>query len=116
MTTINFFMPVNLETGHPNFVQPALWIGRAIITHETDYDDNDQPFTVDMAEITDLFYLPYAGADIKTARRVELPHPSLEGKAGYTFRYKLERAAILAYHNPQLQPAEMPDESETVRM
>ena len=56
--TINFFMPVNLQTGHPTFQQPALWIGRAIIKQEIDYDDDDQPFTVDVAEIIDLFFLP----------------------------------------------------------
>lgn len=107
MQTVNFFMPVNIETGHPTFHQPALWLGRAIITQETDYDDQDQPFTVDVAEITDLFYLPYAGADIKTARRVELPDNS---KAGQTLRFKLQQAAIDDYHNPTLQPGEMPDE------
>lgn len=107
MQTVNFFMPVNIETGHPTFHQPALWLGRAIITQETDYDDQDQPFTVDVAEITDLFYLPYAGADIKTARRVELPDNS---KAGQTLRFKLQQTAIDDYHNPTLQPVEMPDE------
>lgn len=105
--TLNFFMPVNLETGHPTHKLSALWIGRAIITQETDYDDQDQPLTVDKAEVTDLFFLPYAGADIKTARRVELPDSS---RAGLAFRYRLEQAAITAYHNPKLQPAEMPDE------
>lgn len=109
MQIVNFFMPVNLETGHPTFQQPALWYGRAIITQETDYDDRDQPFTFDVAEITDLFFLPSAGADIKTARRVELPDNS---KNGQTFRFKLQQAAITAYHNPALQPAEMPDEVE----
>lgn len=113
MQAVTFFMPVNLETGHPTFEQPALWLGRAVITQETDYDDNDQPFQVDVAEVTDLFFLPYAGADIRTARRVELPDGS---KAGHTFRYKLEQAAITAYHNPALQPAEMPDEPETIRL
>ena len=114
MQTVNFFMPVNLETGHPAFQQPALWIGRAIITQETDYDDDDRPFTVDVAEVTDLFFLPYAGAaDIKTARRVELPDGSF---AGQMFRSRLESAAITAYHNPTLQPGEMPDEQETVRL
>lgn len=107
MQTVNFFMPVKLATGHPTFEQQARWIGRAIITQETDYNDQDQPFTVDVADITDLFFLPYAGADINTAMRVELPDGS---RAGYTFRYRLEQAAILAYHNPRLQPAEMPDE------
>jgi len=105
--TVNFFMPVNIETGHPTFEEQARWLGRAIITQETDYDDQDQPFTVDVAEITDLFYLPYAGADIKTARRVELPDNS---KAGQTLRFKLQQAAIDDYHNPTLQPGEMPDE------
>ena len=113
MTTIDFFMPVNLETGHPNYLQPALWIGRAVVSQEVDYDDNDQPFPVDVAELIDLFWLPYAGDDISTARRVDLPDDS---KAGYTFRYRLQQAAITAYHNPQLQPAEMPDEPETVRL
>lgn len=107
MQTINFFMPVEISTGHPTFEQQARWIGRAVITQETDYDDNGQPFNVDQAEISDLFYLPYAGADIKTAMRVKLPDGS---KAGYTFRYKLEQAAIIGYHNPVLQPGEMPDE------
>ena len=46
MQTVNFFMPVNLETGHPTFEHQARWIGRATITQETDYDDNDQPFSV----------------------------------------------------------------------
>ena len=107
MQTVNFFMPVDLETGHPTFQHHARWIGRAIITQETDYDDQDQPFTVDQAEVTSIFFLPYAGADIKTAWRVELPDGS---KAGYKFRYELEQAAIIAYHNPALQPGEMPDE------
>lgn len=107
MQTVNFFMPVNLETGHPTFEQQARWIGRAIITQETDYDDQDQPFSVDQAEITDLFFLPDAGADIKMARRVELPDNS---NHGYLFRYRLQQEAITAYHHPALQPAEMPDE------
>lgn len=108
MQAVTFFMPVNLKTGHPNFEEQARWLGRAIITQETDYDDNDLPFQVYVAEVTDLFFLPYAGADIRTARRVELPGNS---KDGYTFRYRLEQAAITAYHNPTLQPAEMPDET-----
>ena len=107
MQTVNFFMPVNLETGHPTFQQQALWIGRAIITQETDYDDQDQPFSVDQAEITDLFFLPYAGADTKTARRVELPDNS---NHGYLFRHRLQQEAITAYHHPALQPGEMPDD------
>ena len=107
MQTVTFFMPVNLETGHPTFEQQARWIGRAIITQDVDYDYGDEPFTVDQAEIADLFFMPFAGDDIKTARRVELPDNS---KAGYTFRYRLEQAAITAYHNPKIQPAEMPDE------
>ena len=107
MQTVNFFMPVVILTGHPTFEEQARWLGRATITQETDYDDQDQPFSVDVADITDLFYLPYAGADIKTARRVELPRLSIPGKV---FMYKLEQAAIAAYHNPKLQPAEMPDE------
>lgn len=113
MQTVNFFMPVNIETGHPTFQQQALWIGRAIITQETDYDDQDQPFSVDQAEITDLFFLPYALMDTQRARRVELPDGS---RAGYTFRYRLEQAAILAYHRPEFQQVEMPDEQETVRL
>lgn len=107
MQIVNFFMPVNLETGHPSFQQPALWIGRANITQETDYDDQDQPFTVDQAEITDLFFLPDAGAEIKAAFRKELPDNS---NHGYLFRHRLQQEAITAYHNPTLQPAEMPDE------
>ena len=107
MQTVNFFMPVKLETGHPTFEHSAHWLGRAIITQEADYDDNDQPFTVDVAEIIDLFFLPYAGADIKTAMRVEIPVGS---KAGYKFRYELGQAAIMGYHNPTLQPKELPFE------
>ncbi len=110
MQTINFFMPVNLETGHPKFQQPALWIGRAIITQETDYDDNDQPFMVDIAEITDLFFLSDALADTERARRVELPNPELGGRAGFSFRYKLQQAAVLAYHKPEFQAVHIPDE------
>lgn len=107
MQTVTFFMPVNLETGHPTFQQPALWIGRAIITQETDFDDQDQPFNVDKAEITDLFFLPDAGADITAAFRKELPNDSFDGQM---FSSRLESAAITAYHNPGLQPGEMPDE------
>lgn len=107
MQTVNFFMPVKLETGHPTHKLPALWIGRAIIRQETDYDDNDQPFNVDQAEITDLFFLPDALMDTQRARRVEHPDNSL---AGYTFRYRLEQAAILAYHKPEFQQIEMPDD------
>ena len=110
MQTIYFFMPVNLETGHPSFQQPALWIGQAIITQETDYDDQDQPFTVDQAEITDLFFLPDALADTERARRVELPSPVLGGTAGFSFRYKLQQAAVLAYHKPEFQAVHIPDE------
>ena len=111
MQTINFFMPVNLETGHPTFNIPAFWIGRADITQETGYDFNDQPFSVDVAWVTDLFFVVGSVADIKTAQRVEIPDSSLNW---YRLRYKLEQAAITAYHNPKLQPDEMPDEPETV--
>lgn len=110
MQTVNFFMPVNIETGHPTFHQPALWLGRAIITQETDYDDQDQPFTVDVAEITNLFFT-LATDGITRARRVEIPNPSYKGQM---FLSRLREAAIAAYHNPKLQPAEMPDEPETV--
>ncbi len=107
MQIVNFFMPVNLETGHPSFQQPALWIGRANITQETDYDDQDQPFTVDVAEIIDLFFLPDALADTERASRVELPRLSIPGKV---FMYKIEQAAVLAYHKPQFQAVHIPDE------
>lgn len=106
MQTATFFMPVKIETGHPTFEHSAHWLGRAIITQETDYDDNDQPFTFDTAEITDLFFMPDP-IDIKTARRVDLPDNS---STGITFNYHLKVAAVVAYHNPTLQPAEMPDE------
>lgn len=113
MQTINFFMPVNLETGHPTFQQPALWIGRAIITQETDYDDDDQPFMVDVAEITDLFFLSDALADTERARRTELPHNSMNGQI---FLFKLKQAAVLAYHKPEFQQVEMPDEDYSWRV
>lgn len=107
MQTVNFFMPVNLETGHPTFQHHARWIGRAIITQETDYDDDDQPFMVDVAEITDLFFLSDALADTERARRVELPDGSFYG---LIFRYKLQQAAVLAYHKPEFQAVHIPDE------
>jgi len=107
MQIVNFFMPVNLETGHPSFQQPALWIGRAIIKQEIDYDDDDQPFTVDVAEIIDLFFLPDALADTERANRVELPRLSIPGKV---FMYKIEQAAVLAYHKPEFQAVHMPGE------
>lgn len=104
--TVNFFMSVEIPTGHPNFEEEARWIGRAEIMTQYDYDgESDEPFPVEVADVTDLFYLSHAWADIITARRVELPDNS---KAGYTFRYRLQQAAITAYHNPTLQPAEMP--------
>ncbi len=102
-------MAVALETGHPNHTPPALWIGRAEVTQETDWDDQEQPFQYDAAAITDLWFLADAAADISKSRRVELPGDS---KAGYTFRHRLETAAITAYHNPKLQPAEMPDDEK----
>ena len=107
MQTVNFSLPVNLETGHPAFQLKGIWIGRADITQETGYDDNDQPFSVDVAWVTDLFFVVGSVADIKAAERVEIPDSSLNW---YRLRYKLEQAAITAYHNPKLQPAEMPDE------
>ena len=41
------------------------------------------------------------------ATRVEIPRPSYKGQM---FIARLKNEAIAAYHNPQLQPAEMPDE------
>jgi hypothetical protein len=107
--TTNFFMAVQLETGHPKHTPPALWIGRAEVKQELALDDNEQPYQYDVAVITDLWFLSYAAADISKARRVELPDNT---KDGYTFRYRLETAAIAAYHNPKLQPAEMPDDEK----
>lgn len=102
-------MAVQLETGHPNYTPPALWIGRAEVTQETDWDDQEQPSQYDVAVITDLWFLADPPADISRARRVEMPD---ESKACYTFRCRLEHAAITAYHNPKLQPAEMPDDEK----
>jgi hypothetical protein len=105
--TTNFFMAVQLETGHPNYTPPALWIGRAEVKQELALDDKEQPYQYDVAVITDLWFLADAAADISKARRVDLPDDS---RAGQRFRYRLETAAISAYHNPKLQPAEMPDD------
>ena len=107
MNTITFSMPVQLQTGHPEYSPTALWLGRAEITQITDYDDNDQPFTVDVAEITALWFLPNTATAAKLAQRVELPGKSRDA---WTFRYNMEQAAITAYHKPELQPAEMPDD------
>ena len=109
MQTVDFFMAEMIETMNPETSLACTWVGRAKITQETDYDDRDRPFTVDMAEITDLFFK--VGADvlfenIREYRRVSIPVPSYNGKI---FLSRLRSAAIAAYHNPALQLKEMPD-------
>lgn len=100
-------MPVELQTGHPEYSPTALWIGRAEITQETDYGDNDNEFAVDVAFVTDLWFLPNTATPAKLAQRVEWPKQT---KDSFPFRYRLHQAAIAAYHNPKTQPAEMPDD------
>ncbi len=104
--TVNFFKTEILDTTNPEWSITGIWYGRAIITQETDYDDRDQPFTFDVAEITDLFFT-LATDGITRVKRVEIPNPSYKGQI---FLARLREAAIAAYHNPTLQPAEMPDE------
>ena len=106
MQTVNFLKTEIIDTANPEWSITGIWYGRAIITQETDYDFNDQPFTVDVAEITNLFFT-LATDGITRARRVEIPNPSYKGQM---FLSRLREAAIAAYHNPKLQPAEMPDE------
>lgn len=106
MQTVNFFKIEILDTTNPEWSLTGVWYGRANITQETDYDDQDQPFTVDVAEITNLFFT-LATDGITKAKRVEIPHPSYKGQM---FIAHLKQAAIAAYHNPELQPAEMPDD------
>lgn len=106
MTTVTFALSVELKTGHPEYSPTALWLGRATITQETDYDDQDQPFNVDVSVITALWFCPDA-QNPKFAHAVEWPKPT---KDGFQFRCRLHQAAIAAYHNPKLQPAEMPDD------
>jgi len=110
MQTVNFFMGEILDTMNPELQLACTWVGRATITQETDYDDSDQPFSVDVAEITDLFFK--VGADvsfenIREYRRASIPNPSYKSQM---FMARLRESAILAYHNPKLQPVEMPDE------
>lgn len=107
MQTVNFFKIEILDTTNPEWSLTGVWYGRANITQETDYDDQDQPMIVDVAEITNLFFT-LATDGITQARRVEIPNPSYKGQM---FIARLKQAAIAAYHNPELQPAEMPDEA-----
>ena len=109
VNTVTFSMPVELKTGHPEYSPTALWLGRAEITQEVDYDDNDNEFIIDVAHITDLWFLPNTACSPKLAQRVELP---VKSRDAWMFRYNLEQAAISAYHKPELQPAEMPDDEK----
>lgn len=106
MNTVNFFVIEILETSNPEVLVDMIWLGRATITQETDYDDQDQPFLVDTADVTDVFLLRNPLAAAITATRVEIPSPSYEGQM---FISRMKNAAITAYHNPKLQPAEMPN-------
>lgn len=103
MNTVKFLFTEIIETSNPEYSPTAMWLGQAIITQEVDYDDQDQPFVVYIAEITDLFFKVISAENTK---RVEIPSPSYKGQM---FLSRLREKAIEAYHNPKLQPAEMPD-------
>lgn len=110
MTTVNFSLPVELQTGHPEYDQPAIWLGRAEISSHFEHDDDvvgGGAWTW-RAEITHLWFCPDA-QNPKFAHLVELPSNSRDG---LKFRYDLEKAAVTAYHNPKMQPAEMPDDEK----
>ena len=104
MNAVNFFVTEILETSNPEYSLTAMWLGHAIIRQEVDYDDQDQPFLVYIAEITDLFFKVISANE--NPKRVEIPNPTYKGQM---FLSRLREKAIEAYHNPKLQPAEMPD-------
>ena len=110
MTTVNFSLPLAIETGHHEYRHVALWLGRAEISSHFEHDDDvtgGGAWTW-RAEITHLWFCPDA-QNQKFAHAVELPDNS---RAGFKFKYDLEQAAISAYHNPTMQPAEMPDDEK----
>ena len=92
MQTVNFFMPVEIPTGHPNHILEAAFLGRAIIEHEP-----SDEFTADgiTASVQDLFFLHDTTLPTETAQRVELPDPYTA--AGRMFRSRLETAAKEAF-------------------
>jgi len=105
MQTVNFFMPVNIPTGHPTHILEAAFLGRAIIENEP-----SDEFTADgiTASIQDLFFLADTTKPTETAERVELPDPyTAEGRM---FRSRLETAAKDHFLNAVGTPLLLPDE------
>ena len=90
--TVNFFMPVEIPTGHPDHILELAFLGRAII--EPEHADE---FTADgiTASIQDLFFLHDTCLPTETAMRIELPDPKTP--EGRMFRSRLETAAKEAY-------------------
>ena len=107
MQTVNFFMPVEIPTGHPTHILEAAFLGRAIIENEP-----SDGFTADgiTASIQDLFFLADTTKPTETAERVELPDPyTAEGRM---FKSRLETAAKEAFWNMEYGATEcaLPDE------
>ena len=92
MPTVNFFMPVNIETGHPDHILESAFLGRAIIEQEA-----ADEFTADgiTASVQDLFFLHDTTLPTEAAVRVELPDPKTA--EGRMFRSRLETAAKEAF-------------------
>lgn len=92
MQTVNFSMPVNLETGHPNHILEAAFLGRAIIENEPSDEFTSDGIT---ASVQDLFFLHDTTLPTAMSVRVELPDPyTAEGRM---FRSRLETAAKEAF-------------------
>lgn len=107
MQTVNFFMPVNIPTGHPTHILEAAFLGRAIIENES-----SDEFTADgiTANVQDLFFLHDTTLPTETAQRVELPDPKTA--EGRMFRSRLETAAKEAFWSLEYGAMEcvLPDE------
>lgn len=113
MQTINFFMPVDILTGHPEHILEAAFLGRAIIEQEA-----ADEFTADgiTASVQDLFFLHDTTLPTETAQRVELPDPKTA--EGRMFKSRLETAAKETFWNLEYGATEcaLPDEDYSWRV
>lgn len=103
MQTVNFFMPVEIPTGHPGYILESAFLGRAIIEQEA-----ADEFTADgiIAYVQELFFLVDTTQPTETAKPIDLPNPyTVEGRM---FKSRLETAAKEAFWNAVGDPVILP--------
>lgn len=101
--TVTFSIREEILTSHPGYMVEALWLGRAEVWMEDDFDGSFYA----VASLQDLFFLNDSSLPTTSAHRVELPDDSRDG---LKFRYTLEQAAISEYLDPRNLPVILPDE------